>query len=252
MRAVKKWTDKEIEFLEKYWGSKTNESLEKALGRTINAIRIKAKNLGLGSSLEYGDLVTVNQLSKVFHIDCKVIKKHWIDKCGLKAKTIRYGKRVIRKIRIDRFWEWAEQHKQVISFAHFERGSLGLEPVWVDEKRRADQKDPTKVECYRKWTNEEDVMLLAHTKSQRYTYKDLALFFNRTEGAISKRLDILASQYRPVSLDNMIKWTDDECEKLSNLYRKGYSAPAIAKCIGKSQFGVSMKITELNRMDRLQ
>ena len=43
-----------------------------------------------------------------------------------------------------KFWEWAEENKKQLNFAKFEKGALGKEPDWVDEKRKLDYKNPTK------------------------------------------------------------------------------------------------------------
>ena len=139
---------------------------------------------------------------------------------------------------MDVFWKWAECHKQLLNFARFEKGNLGKEPSWVEEKRRADKSNPSKVSHNRAWSKEDDTLLISLTKTCKYTYKDLASRFNRTEAAIKRRLKDLNVPYRPVPLDNHVKWTDEEDNLMINLYNQGYDAYSIAKKLNKTHLSI--------------
>lgn len=170
LRAGKAWTTEEMDYLENKWGRVTVHYIAKKLGRTETSITLKAQRMKLGSRLT-DDCVTFNELLKALGLQGSYswLREKYITINGLPVK--KRGKYL--KIKIDDFWKWAEQHKQILNFSKFEKNSLGKEPSWVDEKRRADLSNPRKVSNNRPWTKEEDALLIQKTKSCRYTYKDL-------------------------------------------------------------------------------
>ena len=231
------WTQEEMEFLKENYGSKTNKSIAKKLNRTEGAVVYKVAKMHLKK--EYGEMLTFNQLaialglqSSYSHVKSKLIKNGFRTNCENKF-TINY------------FWSWAEKHKQILNFSKFEKNLLGIEPKWVDEKRKLDSSNPSKVNYNRVWSKSDDALLIQKTKSNRYTYKQLALEFNRTEAAIKKRLNTLGVPYRPLPLDCHIKWTDEENNKLLELNNKGLDSYTIAKILNKSQLSISNRIKKL-------
>lgn len=94
----------------------------------------------------------------------------------------------------------------------------------------------------RPWTNEDDQLLIQKVKAYRYTYRDLAAYFNRTECAIKRRLMDLAVPYRPVPRSNHVKWTDEETKTMLDLSEKGYSTATIAKMLDKTQLSISDRL----------
>ncbi|WP_368260255.1 Myb-like DNA-binding domain-containing protein, partial [Clostridium paraputrificum] len=96
----------------------------------------------------------------------------------------------------------------------------------------------SKVFHNRTWTKEDDTLLISLIKTYKYTYKDLASRFNRTEAAIKRRLKDLNVPYRPIPLDNHIKWTDEEDNLMINLYNQGYDAYSIAKKLNKTHLSI--------------
>ena len=59
---------------------------------------------------------------------------------GLPVKWHRVKKNRFRVIDIEDFWKWAEKNKSLLDFSRFDKYTLGAEPDWVDEKRKADLK----------------------------------------------------------------------------------------------------------------
>ena len=242
LRAGKAWTTEEIDYLENKWGIVTVSYIAKKLGRTETSITLKAQRMKLGSRLA-GEYVTFNELLTALGLQGSYswLRDKYINKNGLPAK--RKGKYLI--IKIDDFWKWAEQHKQILNFCHFEENMLGKEPEWVKEKRKADLSNPRKVNNNRPWTKEDDALLIQKTKSCRYTYKDLSKDLRRTENAIKRRLYDLGVPYRPVPLENHTKWTDEENNKMMELYKKGFDSYVIANILNKSQLSISDRIKAL-------
>lgn len=239
MRANKTWTDAEIQYLEENWGIKSVKCLSKNLSRSELAVTVKAQKLGLGSFVHAGELISIAQLLRALGLfnSYSWIKKKFISNGLPVVKKTVINKKVM-KVSIDEFWKWAEQNKQLLNFARFEEGNLGVEPEWVKEKRKADLSNPSKNNHNRVWSKADDSLLISKVKSCRYTYKDLALEFGRTEFAIKRRLLDLKVPYRPIPLDNHKKWTEDENNLMIELYKKGYDCYAIAQKLNKTHLSI--------------
>jgi hypothetical protein len=54
----KDWSVQELEYLQEHWGEKTIPQIARNLGRSFNAVSIKAKRLGLGSMLSSSEYMT--------------------------------------------------------------------------------------------------------------------------------------------------------------------------------------------------
>lgn len=60
-RKKKQWTEKEEAYLQDKWGTISIKGLSKALGRSENAIIVRAKRLGCGAHLESDVRISLNQ-----------------------------------------------------------------------------------------------------------------------------------------------------------------------------------------------
>ena len=233
------WTKEELNYLEDKWGNLSVSYIAKKLNRTERAVMVKAQKMKLGCFVQAGELLNLCQLIKALGLfnSYSWTKKKFLNNGLPRVTKIVLNKKVI-KVDLDVFWKWAECHKQLLNFARFEKGNLGKEPSWVEEKRRADKSNPSKVSHNRAWSKEDDTLLISLTKTCKYTYKDLASRFNRTEAAIKRRLKDLNVPYRPVPLDNHVKWTDEEDNLMINLYNQGYDAYSIAKKLNKTHLSI--------------
>lgn len=241
------WTKDEINYLEDNWGIISIIGIAKKLNKTIDAVRCKAYRIGLRNFINNGDYITFNQLVNAIgyggsygYLGKRLSKLDF---------PIKYKKIISKKVKIvylNDFWKWCEKHKSSLNFAKFEKNSLGLEPDWVDEKRKMDKKNPGKLIHNRKWTSEDDNLLISLTKSCKYTYKDLSKRLNRTENAIKRRLYDLKVPYRPIPRDNHIKWSDEENEKMIELHNKGYDSNAIAQLLNKTQLSICDRLKKVN------
>lgn len=235
----KKWTEKEIMYLEESWGTISIKGIAKKLKRSEGAIINKARKLKLGSFVDAGDLISLNQLLIAIGQGNSYswVKEKYINN-GLPVVNKLISNKRVLKVKLEDFWKWAEKNRNIINFARFEKGALGVEPSWVEEKRKADSMNPSKHNSNRPWSNADDILLISKVKLCRYTYKDLASEFNRTEAAIKRRLYDLNVPYRPVPLDTHIKWTDEENEKMIELHEKGYDNYSIAKELNKTHLSI--------------
>ena len=86
MGAGKNWTASELDYLHEVWGEKTIPEIAKKLGRSINAVRIKAGRSGHFGQMWSGEMMTARKVSELLGVDIHTVTDWWIGKCGLKAK----------------------------------------------------------------------------------------------------------------------------------------------------------------------
>ena len=245
--TYKKWRPEDDEVLMECWGKFSIPTIAKKLGRSVNAIKVRASKLSLGSSLLAGDFVTLNQLVRALrnaNVSAGYHVESWCEKRGLPVHTHRVDTEAFRVVYLDEFWEWAEKHRSFLDFSKMEPLALGAEPDWVPEQRRKDfqafalqRKDP--------WTSDEDSRLKMLLKKQQYGYAELSEILHRSEGAIVRRCRDLGLKERPVRADNHSKdsvWTEGHFQILAEGIRHGDSYPMIGKAVGRSEKAVRGKV----------
>lgn len=140
-RKKKQWTEKEEAYLQDKWGTVSIKGLSKALGRSENAIIVRAQRLGCGAHLAGDTRISLNQLMlAIYGKNMLGYTSDRLIRYGLPVKWHVVKKNRFRVIDIDVFWKWAEDNKSILDFSRFEKYSLGAEPDWVDVKRKADYK----------------------------------------------------------------------------------------------------------------
>ena len=247
MGQARNWTNEEYAILRNFWGSKSIPAIAEQLGRSPNAIRIKADRLDLGPVLESGDYITLNQLVIAVTGNSKSYSYHmksWVQNRGLPVHTKKVERCSFRVVYIDEFWKWAKENRSFIDFSKFEPFSLGEEPEWVAEQRKKDyqsfrlqRKDP--------WTPLEDEQLKQLLAKQKYGYSELSKLLHRSAGAIQRRCTDLGLKARPVRADNhgdAAKWTDEQFEFLAEGIKNGDGYMLIAEKIGKSEKAIRGKV----------
>ena len=247
------WTSEEIEILSDYWGTLSIPAIGKKLGRSVNAVKVKAFKEGLGSFIESGDYITMNQL--FVHIRSKskggstYTVQQWIEK-GLPIKKKKIINDSFKVINIDDFWKWAKKHRTLIDFSALEENVFGQEPAWVKDQRQADKENAK----YKKtiWTELEDKQLENLVNQYAYGYKEISEKLRRTEGAIKRRLCDLGIKARPVKKSNHNPWKEHEVEKLIELYQKGYQPEIIREHIDRSAQSIRGKIERLIKEGNLK
>ncbi len=238
MSTGKKWTPEEIEYLEDKWGVISIPSIAKKLGRTIEAVKVRAQRMGLGRHIHSGPLITLSQLCEALgdrnRNYYRAAKARWV-RFGF---PLRYQKslncRRYAMVDIDEFWTWAENNKDLVDLSHMAEGILGREPPWVKEARRAKAAEKLKKSP---WTSDEDCKLRHMLKSGKYGYDDLSAALMRSENAVKRRIFELGIAERPLKKQTR-KWTDDEVNTMLKMRDAGHSWEAIAKRLGRTSLSV--------------
>ncbi len=246
MAGQKMWSPEEYLYLEEKWGQIAICTIAENLGRSTQAVRIKAQKLGLGPALMGGDYISFNQLviALTGHTSDSYQTKSWIENRGFPIHMRRVNQNSFKVVYLDEFWEWAEKNRSFIDFSKLEHLALGAEPAWVDEQRR---KDYYAYSLQRKdhWTPDEDAKLIRLLEHQRYGYKELSGILRRSAGAIQRRCNDLGTKLRPVKADNHgveSAWTDAHYEMLVDGIRNGESYTAIGNRLNKSEKAVRGKV----------
>ena len=240
----RKWTKEDVEYLKEKWGNVSISSIAKKLNRSVNAVKLKAKRLGLGPMLENGSYVTLNQVAIALtgRNFSSYYKKSWIENRGMPVHNKKVINNTFKIIYLDEFWKWAEKNRSFLDFSKMEPLALGKEPEWVNEQRKKDYKSNA-LQRKDQWTPYEDDKLRYLLKQQKYGYAEVAEILYRSEGAIQRRCMDLGIRERPVKADiggNL--WTDDMYRIITKGIKNGDSYSLIANRIGKSEKAVRGKV----------
>jgi hypothetical protein len=244
----RKWTQEELDYLEDKWGVISIKAIAKNLNRSFSAIKLKANRIGLDDARNHIDGLTLLQLAKAINTEYNTIK-YWIKNKGFPVRhKVTSKTQKFKYLTYKDFWKWCEEHKDLINLARFEKGAIGEEPDWADEKRKADALN-IQMKYKTSWTKEEELKLISLVKLQKYTYPELVKILNRSEHAIKRKLHDLNIPDRPVSIDTRRKWTDKELSLLVKLREKGYGENTIAELIGRSGIAVRGKLERMTKVE---
>lgn len=244
IHAKKHWSAEEELYLQDRWGTVSIPAIAQKLGRSVNAVKVRAQRLGLGPVLMGGEYITLNQLLIAVtgtNAGGNYVMKSWVENRGLPVHTKKVVNNSFRVVYLDEFWEWAEKNRSFIDFSKMEPFALGTEPDWVEEQRKADfqafalqRKDP--------WTADDDDRLRYYLKQHKYGYAELSEMLSRSTGAIQRRIQDLGIQERPIRAASDAKWTDKEFQILADGIRNGESYTQIGRLIGKSEKAIRGKV----------
>lgn len=235
------WTTSEIDYLQENYGNVSKEFISRKLDRSISAIENKVARLNLGRWYHNQEYMTINELATGLNVHQSTVKR-WIDYHDLPFVSKRLNKTLFQMVRLDKFWEWAEKHRNMIEWDKVELLILGKEPDWLKKTRKAKFKSISKSTKRIPWTEKENSKLLWMLEQHKYTYPQISKELNRTHGAIKRRMQDLNIKLRPIYLDNHRPYTKEEIDTILELYKQGYDFKSIAVQLNRSEAGVRGKI----------
>lgn len=104
-RKKKQWTEKEEAYLQDKWGTVSIKGLAKALGRSENAVVVRAQRLGCGAHLAGDTRISLNQLMlAIYGKNMLGYTSDRLIRYGLPVKWHVVKKNRFRVIDIDAFW----------------------------------------------------------------------------------------------------------------------------------------------------
>ena len=245
MGIGRSWSAEEIAYLEEKWGVTSIPAIAKKLNRSINSIKCKAQKLGLGRFYHQGEYITLHQL--IIAIGQKQNYSYLNERLARDGFPIKYKTMINDKVKvvyIEDFWRWTKANQTKIDISKFEENSLGPEESWVKAKRKLDK---VKNREYKTtpWTIQEDRRLEQELNKYKYSYIELSKMFNRTEGAIQRRICDLGLKARPIKANNHIKWTDEEYKQLGEMIKARYNYESMSEVLGKSAKAIRGRVYDM-------
>lgn len=136
----RRWTPEEETMLSDLWGSVPIEKIAKKLNRTSSAVINRVFMLGLGSQIENNyDGIRIQELANMFSVNRNTILTSWVS-LGLKLDfRKRSNNSVYSFVQISNLYEFLEKYQDLWDSRLLEKNILGIEPVWLQEKRKRDQ-----------------------------------------------------------------------------------------------------------------
>jgi hypothetical protein len=193
----KRWTKEQEEFLIENIGKLSYNTIGEKVGKTARGVRQKRIRLEIGNPKDILDYVAIKYLAKIIHASTRTINK-WIKEKGLKAVKRKVAtKQMITQIKLEDFWSWAKEHQELIYWNKFEKGELGIEPLWTKEARKNHKKGRIT------WTTEKENLLESY-KKLGLTYKQIGENMNLTYGAVRARHELIVKRQKKPNLLYMI------------------------------------------------
>lgn len=245
MGIGRSWSAEEIAYLEEKWGVTSIPAIAKKLNRSINSIKCKAQKLGLGRFYHQGEYVTLHQL--IIAIGQKQNYSYLNERLERDGFPIKYKNMINDKVKvvyIEDFWKWTKDNQTKIDFSKFEENSLGPEESWVKDKRKLDKAKNREYKTT-PWTIQEDRRLEQELNKYKYSYIELSKMFNRTEGAIQRRICDLGLKARPIKANNHIKWTNEEFKQLGEMIKARYNYERMSEVLGKSVKAIRGRVYDM-------
>ena len=174
--AGRRWTQEELQTLEKMSGTYTVAVIAKRLGRSFDAVNIKLNRLGLAGFERSTDMLTMNQVCLLLGVQSRTVKKKWKDK----------GLRIFRKgnylaIRQEELIKYLKNHPEDWNATKITDDSIIMAYPWYKEKKRAD----TRENYY--WS-QYDVSRLRYLRHEGYSIGEIAKKMGRSESSIKYKL----------------------------------------------------------------
>lgn len=242
-RHKKRWTQEEIEYLQDNWGLLTINTLAKKLQRTEEAIQQKAMVLKLGKS-QYanGLMYSPPQVAKLLKKDVKDIYK-FIEQGLLKAKRKKLIDRKLYQIHFDDLMDFLKNNPDKWDSRKIPPYTFGIEPGWMQEKRKRDAKIPNH---NKRWSKEEEEHLILLVKAG-HPMKVIANILGRSLIAIYRRTEVLREQGRLKPTKIMLPWTDEEWNMVLEMEKQGLDDKEIAYRLGREKIHIADKRRALRK-----
>ena len=239
----RKWTVEEETLLSDLWGVKSIEYIAKKMKRTVFSIKVKAVRMGLGAMIRNNyDVITVSDMVDLLNVTRDRITDRWV-KLGLKLKKIKLtNKMSYYTINWKDLMDFLETNQNEWDSINVEKNMLGLEPEWLQEKRKRDTLE--KPLWYRKWTEDEIKKAESLFKNGK-TYQEISSIIDRSEWAVANLLRNLGYSYMLPQY-----WKGKEIKYLRENYQD-MTYQEIAEELGRTTKAISAKAEELGFQKKL-
>lgn len=237
-RKKKQWTEKEEAYLQDKWGTVSIKGLSKALGRSENAIIVRAQRLGCGAHLESDVRISLNQFMLALYGGAQMggYTSNRLIQNGLPVKWHRVKKNRFRVIDIEDFWKWAEKNKSLLDFSRFDKYTLGAERTgWMKSARRT-------LKSCASWPTQRSLDKSRGRQAPVPAGEESVYIQRAGAGAQTFRRSHQAPDPGPWNRDSASsvpprKWTEEEVETLCSMVDAGYDFTLIAEKLNRNSTG---------------
>lgn len=236
-QKFRKWTDEDVEILRELWGNESIDTISKKLKRSINAIKIKASKLNLGSMKSNNLLdITISDISKLFDVGRSTILGRW-QKQGLEiTKKYVSEKSFYYCVDQEKLLKFLKNNQNIWDSKKLERFALGTEPKWLVEKRKSDYE--SFVPEITTWTKEE-LEIAKKMITGNYTAEEIAIFLQKSKKGTLQKLRKLGYAY-----SSKVYWREWELTYLTENCEK-ITLAEMAKELRRTERAVANKIRRM-------
>lgn len=180
------WSSNEISYLINNWPIRSEEAIAKKLNRTMLAVHLKAKRLGLGGHVKGSHYFTGQNLANILGIDGHCVR-NWIKLGLIKYRTAKLD-RVTYLFELEDIEAFLKENPDKWDSRKIKGNLWIVEPDWLKEKRASDNLRPNREG--KKWTPEEDRKVLDLYR-KGYKLKGIGEIMNRSRSGIEHRINRL-------------------------------------------------------------
>lgn len=133
------WTEEATDYLKENYGKKSYKAIAKALGKSVEQVKGRARYIGLGATFDADAHLTLTMVYKALfgHNPSARAVNRLLDE-GFPVQEKRFGRKRYRLVDPEAMWKWLKKHQEDFDFVRLDEYSLGAEPQWVRDKRKAD------------------------------------------------------------------------------------------------------------------
>lgn len=217
------WSEEEIMYLEEKWGVVAIDNIARKLGRTKNAILLKAHKIGLREQvIANGEYLTPKDISDVLVVGTKSVY-NWMEKGYLKYRKLRINSVKKYQITIANFKLFLETYQEKwdtrvadIKFINtcFTSYKGNTEaPEWLMSKIELD-KQKKSLMSPKQWTVKEEITLKSMINRGK-TYKEIAILLNRSFYSVQGK--VTSKRREQLQNNSSISTNIKEMNQISNL-----------------------------------
>lgn len=218
------WLESEVVYLEEKWGVMTIENIAKKLGRTKNAVLLKAHKIGLREQvIANGEYLTPKDISSILAVGTRTVY-NWMGKNYLKYKKFKINSVKKYQITIDSLKLFLEEHQEkwsartadlkfINSCYITSKEKNNCLPQWLLRKIEIDKQKKSS-SSRRQWTVKEEIILKSMVNRGK-TCKEIALLLNRSFYSVQGKI----SSKKQENFINNIRITDNfnEMDQISRV-----------------------------------
>ena len=238
------WNNDELDYIINNWGIVTPyEMMQKFKVTKYQLLTIKER-LGLKNWLLYSKYITLCNLygKKEKHYSNYVWYEYLMTKYNAPIETIKVWNNDIKVIELSKFYDWFNGKLHLLDFYYADVSLFKNAPDWFKEKLRAHAL-AFEYANKRPWTKTEEIELIEMI-NKGCGYREISIALKRSGKAVKRRVYDLKLP-KPKKAYNHINWTEEEIEKVKELYLKGYKPCIIQEHLERSELAI-MTILERN------